>query len=422
MIGTTYYDAPAETMPPAARAAYYCNQVQGIVRYAYDHAPAIRQKMVDAGVRPEDIQGVGDLPKIPITHKSDFPELEQKDYPFGGFLGVKSTKHIYCSPGPIYEPEIPQCQYHAAAKALYAAGFREGDRAMITVSFHMVPAGQHFAGAMTEMGVTLVPTGVGNTELQLQIMRDLQVDGYAGTPSFLMNLIDKAEELGQDFRRDYNLKHALVGAEMLPESLRRIFEEKYAIHTRQIFSTAELLLLGYECEEKSGWHIPEEVHLEIVDPESGQPVPPGEVGEVVVTPFNEVFPLVRYAIGDLSRIEYGACPCGRTSPKLMGLLGRVGDAVKVRAMFVHGSQVKAVAQKFDPIGAAQCRIGRDKQRDTVVLVCELKDAGIDEASLVKDVTMAFPDICRVKLDRIEFVAEGTLPADAKPIVDERQWD
>jgi len=422
MTGTTYYDAAAETMPPAARAEYYRDQVRRIVRYAHDNAPAIRRKMAAAGVSPDDIQEAADLAKIPITRKSDFPELERQDYPFGGFLGVTSTKHIYCSPGPIYEPEIPQCQYHAAAKALYAAGFREADRAMITVSFHMVPAGQHFAGAMMEMGVTLVPTGVGNTELQLQIMRDLQVDGYAGTPSFLMNLIEKAEALGQDFKRDYNLRHALVGAEMLPESLRRTFEDKYGIHTRQIFSTAELLLLGYECEEKSGWHVPEEVYLEIVDPETGQPVPPGEVGEVVVTPFNEIFPLVRYAIGDLSRLNYEPCPCGRTSPKLMGLLGRVGDAVKVRAMFVHGSQVKAVTGKFAQIGAAQCRIGRDKQRDTVVLVCELKDSGIDTTGLAADVTAAFPDICRIKLDRVEFVAEGALPADAKPIIDERQWD
>ena len=422
MTGTTYYDAAAETMPPTARAEYYRDQIRQIVRYAYDNAPAIRRQMDRAGVSPDDIHGPADLSRIPITHKSEFPELQRQDYPFGGFLGVKNTKQIYCSPGPIYEPEIPQCQYHAAAKALYATGFREGDCAMITVSFHMVPAGQHFAGAMAEMGVTMVPTGVGNTELQLQIMRDLQIDGYAGTPSFLMNLIDKAEELGQDFKRDYNLKHALVGAEMLPESLRNTFQDKYGIHTRQIFSTAELLLLGYECEEKSGWHVPEEVFIEIVDPETGQPVPPGEVGEVVVTPFNEIFPLVRYAIGDLSRIEYGACPCGRTSPKLMGLLGRIGDAVKVRAMFVHGSQVKAVIGKFDRIAAAQCRIGRDRQRDTVVLVCELKDGGADTTGIAEDIKAAFPDICRVKLDRVEFVDQGTLAPDAKPIIDQRQWD
>jgi phenylacetate-coenzyme A ligase PaaK-like adenylate-forming protein len=422
MSKISYYDAPAETMPAAAREKYLNDKVSEIVRHAWDNAPAIKAKMAAAGVKPENIKTVADLPRIPLTRKNDLPELEKQDLPFGGFLGVPRSRRIYVSPGPIYEPEISDGQYHAAAKALYAAGFRKGEHAVVTVSFHMTPAGQHFAGAMQEMGVTVVPTGVGNTELQLQIMRDLKVTGYAGTPSFLMTLINKAEELGYDFGRDFYLKHALVGAEMLPESLRRTFEDKYSINTQQIFSTAELLLLGYECGEKSGWHVPEEVYIEIADPETGQPVAAGEIGEVVVTPFNPIFPLIRYAIGDLSRLNLEACPCGRSSPRLMGLLGRVGDAVKARGMFIHPNQVRLLLQKYPQVTAFQCKIGRSKERDTVTLTCEIKDETAGRDKLAADIIAAFPDICRVKLDGVDFVAPGSLPKEARPIMDLRTWD
>jgi len=422
MSKTGYYDAPAETMPVAAREKYLNDKVSEIVRHAYNNAPAIQGKMAAAGVKPEDIKTVADLPRIPITRKSDMPELEKQDLPFGGFLGITSSRRIYASPGPIYEPEIPDGQYHAAAKALYAAGFHKGERAAVTVSFHMTPAGDHFAGAMREMGVIVVPTGVGNTELQLQIMRDLKITGYAGTPSFLMTLINKAEEMGHDFRKDFYLKSALVGAEMLPESLRRTFEDKYGINTHQIFSTAELLLLGYECGEKSGWHVPEEVYIEIADPETGEPVAAGEIGEVVVTPFNPIFPLIRFAIGDLSRLNLEACPCGRTSPRLMGLLGRVGEAVKARGMFIHPNQVRMVVQKFPQVTAFQCKIGRHQERDAVTIACELEEKAGNRDKLAADIIATFPGICRVKLDRVDFIPQGSLSQDAKPLVDERTWD
>ena len=286
----------------------------------------------------------------------------------------------------------------------------------------MVPAGQHFAGAAEKLGITMIPTGVGNTELQLQIMRDLKVTGYAGTPSFLMTLIKRAEELGYNFRQDFALRHALLGAEMLPESLRRTFEQDYGIRAQQIYTTAELLLLGYECSQKSGWHIPEEVLIEIVDHETAKQLAPGELGEIVVTPFNRIFPLIRYGTGDLSSIIAEPCPCGRTSPRLTGLLGRVGEEVKVRAMFVHPRQVKEVMAKFNQIAQFQVKVGRHRQRDEITVNLELKDETIDKQKLTDDLAKAFQDVCRVKADKIEFVAKGTIPEEHKVIVDERTWE
>ena len=422
MKESDFYDAAIETMPVDDRERYINEKLQEIVQYAYDNAPAVRRKMDHSGVTPGDISTAKDLPKIPVTRKDDFSELQKLEPPFGGFLAVPETKDIFISPGPIYEPEIPDNQYHAAAKALYAAGFRRGDKVVVTVSFHMVPAGRHFAGAMEKLGITMIPTGVGNTELQIQIIRDLKVTGYAGTPSFLITLIKKAEELGYDFRKDFQIKHALLGAEMLPESLRRTFEQEYGIRAQQIYSTAELLLLGYECGEKSGWHIAEEVFIEIVDYETGVPLSSGEVGEIVVTPFNHIFPLIRYATGDLSSISTEPCPCGRTSPRLAGLLGRAGEAVKARGMFIHPGQVRQVMGEFGQSTNFQVKVRRRQQRDEIIMVLELKDEALDKEKITNDVAKTFQDICRLKLDKVEFVTKGTLPEEHKVIIDERTWD
>ncbi len=422
MKESDFYDAAIETMPVDDRERYINEKLHEIVQYAYDNAPAVRRKMDHSGVTPGDISTAKDLPKIPVTRKDDFSELQKLEPPFGGFLAVPETKEIFISPGPIYEPEIPDSQYYAAAKALYAAGFRTGDKVVVTVSFHMVPAGQHFAGAMEKLGITMIPTGVGNTELQIQIMKDLKVTGYAGTPSFLITLIKKAEELGYDFRKDFQIRHALLGAEMLPESLRKTFEQEYGIKSQQIYSTAELLLLGYECKEKSGWHIPEEVFIEIVDHETGVLLSPGEVGEIVVTPFNHIFPLIRYATGDLSSISTELCPCGRTSPRLAGLLGRAGEAVKARGMFIHPGQVRQVMEEFGQSTNFQVKVRRQEQRDEITMVLELKDETADKKKLTTDVAKAFQNICRLKLDKIEFVAKETLSEERKVIIDERTWD
>ncbi len=415
-----FYDPVKETMSLTDRERTLNEMLQDIVRYAYERAPAVKDKMDRAGVTPDQIKTVKDLEKVPITRKDDFTAQQKANPPLGGFLAVPQPKMIWVSPGPIYEPEDPEEQFKICAKALYATGFRAGDIAIDTFSFHMVPAGARIAEAAKMLGITVIPSGVGNTELQLEIMRDLKVNCYLGTPSFLATLIKRAEELGHNFRRDYQLKKAWFIAEMLPPSLRQSFES-YGISAAQGYGTAELGALAYECRQKSGMHIPEEVVVEIVDPKTGKQLPPGEVGEVVATPFNKIYPLIRYGTGDLSCLTTEPCPCGRTSYRLTGILGRSGEEIKVRGMFIHPRPVQLVMSKFDQIARFQVVVTRQGQRDDMTLNLELKDDIGDKQRFIADLTKNFQDVCRVRPDRIEFVTPGTIPDKGKIIIDQRTW-
>lgn len=416
-----FYDAARETMSIKDREQYQNERLREIVEYAYQHAPAAKEKLDRAGVTPDQIKTVKDLEKLPITRKDSFTEHQKANPPFGGYLAVPTTKNIFVSPGPIYEPEDTEEQYEIIAKALYATGFRPGDRAVITFAFHLAPAGIRMAETCTRLGVTWVPTGVGNTDLQLEIMRDLKINCYLGTPSFLGLIIKRAEELGHNFRQDYFLKKAWFIAEMLSQSLRQRFELEYGINTAQGYGTAELGTLAYECPQKSGMHIPEEVVVEIVDPQTGKQLGPGEVGEVVATPFNKVYPLIRFGTGDLSSLNTEPCPCGRKSYRLTGVLGRAGEEVKARGMFIHPRQVQEVMTRFDRISRFQVVVRLKEHRDEITINVELKDETVDRKQLADGLTKNFQDVCRVRPDKVEFVAKGTIPEGAKIIKDERVW-
>lgn len=421
MMEKDFYDAAKETMSVEDRERYLNERLREIVEYAYQRAPSFKEKMDRVGVTPAQINTIKDLEKIPITRKDDFTEHQKANPPFGGYLAVPTPKTIFVSPGPIYEPEDAEEQFEMIAKALYATGFRRGDTAIITFSFHMVPAGIRMAETLTRMGITWVPTGVGNTEIQLEVMRDLKVNCYLGTPSFLGLIIKRAEELGYNFRQDFTLKRAWFIAEMLSPSLRQSFEQDYGISAAQGYGTAEHGTLAYECLQKSGMHIPEEVIVEIVDPETGRQLGPGEVGEVVATPFNKIYPLIRYGTGDLSSYTTEPCPCGRTSYKLTGVLGRVGEEVKARGMFIHPRQVQELMARFDQISRFQVVVRLQEHRDDITVNVELKDETIDKGQLGNSLAKDFQNLCRVRPDRIEFVAKGTIPEGGKLILDERVW-
>jgi len=419
-----FYDASVETMPVETRQRYLSESLTHIIQHAYQNAPAIREKMDGAGVNPSEIRTIRDLEKIPITKKENLAELQKINPPFGGFLGVPVDKleRIFISPGPIYEPHDPPEAIRITAKALYAAGFRKGDRVIVSWSFHMVPPGLRVDEALRLLGAVVIPTGVGNTELQVQIMHDLKATCYTGTCNFLMMLIKRAEELGYNFRRDFSLKHAFIGGEPLTSSLRRNLELDYGIDVAELYGTAESGTLAYQCSQKSGLHIPEELVLEIVDPQTGKQLGPGEVGEVVVTLFNEVFPLVRLGTGDLSSYTDEPCPCGRTSSRLLGIVGRVGEEVKVRGMFIHPKQVEEVMAKFDEISSFEVVVSQEKRRDELTINLELKDEAADRKKLGDSLAKTFPEVCRLKVDKINFVDKGTIPKERKIIRDIRTWE
>jgi len=289
----------------------------------------------------------------------------------------------------------------------------------------MSPAGILFHEALRDCGATVVPIGTGNTDIQVQTMRDLKVTAFVGTPSFLLSVIKRAEELGHNPKRDFALKRAWFTGEMLSPSMRQIFENDYNIATFQTYAVTEPGgAIAYECREKSGLHFMDEYVIEIVDPQTGKQLGTGEVGEIVVTPIhNKIWGLLRFGTGDLSSYTAEPCACGRTAHRLTGILGRTGDAAKVRGMFVVTRQAEQVMAKFAQVAKFQMLVTRPAGRDELTLKLELKQDLTAEAKdkLADEIGKSFQDACRIKPDRIEFLASGTLPEQYQKLVDQRVW-
>jgi phenylacetate-CoA ligase len=268
---------------------------------------------------------------------------------------------------------------------------------------------------------TVIPSGSSSTDNQVQLIRDLGVTGYTGTPSFLMAIIKKAEETGYDFRNHFKLRRASFVAEPLQPSLRAKFEKEYGIDTYQMYGATEVGDIAYECREKNGWHICEEVIVEIVDPTTGKQVSPGELGEVVVTRLNSIFFLFRFGTGDLSRLIKGRCSCGRTSLRLDGIYGRIGEATKVRGMFIAPSQLKLVASRFGDI-KLQASVDREGFKDILTVRVETEKEGPDRTRVETEFENVFKEICVVKIDKLEFIEKGTLTEKDSLMVDRRSWE
>jgi phenylacetate-CoA ligase len=378
-----------------------------------------------AGVKPSKIINIKGLEKLPIIRKTDLIEMQKSRPPYGGFLTIKPEKveRVFISPGPIYEP-LHSSKIKWFARSFWAAGFRKGDIVINTFTYHLSPAGMLFHEALRHCGATVVVAGTGNTEIHLQTMRDLKVNGFVGTPSFLMTLIKKAEEMGLNFNNDFTLERAWFTGEMLSPSIRKVLEENYGIDTRQAYGVTEPGgAIAYECAQKSGMHLMDDYVLEIVDPATGKQLKPGEVGEIVVTPIhNPAWGLIRFGTGDMSSLITEKCACGRTSYRLTGILGRASDAVKVRGMFVVARQAEEAIMGFSAVSRYQLVVTRSEQRDELSLKTELKDENIDQQKLSEDINNQFQSVCRVKIDRIEFLKAGTLPEKYQKISDERKWE
>ncbi len=418
-----FFDEARETMRPGDRAAYRREIVRQAVRHAYGNAPAARRKMDQGGVRPGDVQDVADLRKIPLTRKADLKNIQRAEMPFGGLAAVppRGMRRIYVSPGPTYDPEGRDASHWRWEKAFIAAGFREGDIVQNTFMYHFSPAGLMFDEALIRIGCTVIPAGVGNTEMQAQVMRDLAVTGYVGTPSFLMTILAKAREMGIEPGDGLKLQIALVTGEMLPDSLRKQLQEEFGIQVRQCYGTADVGSLGYECPEARGMHVPDEIVLELLDPATGNPVGPGEIGEVVATLANAAYPLLRFATGDLSVFSADPCPCGRTSERLMRIVGRVDQVTKVKGMFVHPEQVAQIQKKVPEISALQIIITREGHEDRMVLQA-LPAAGTSPSdALGARIAEAAREITRLR-GEVVFASGAELPDKDKKIVDKRKWD
>ncbi len=413
-----------ETMSPAARRAYLDRKLAATIAYAYKHALAVKKLFDNAGVSPDKIRKVKDLERLPITRKTDLLEMQKALLPYGGIIAMPPEKveRVFISPGPIYEIQPSRVKWFA--KSFWAAGFREGDVVINTFTYHMSPAGFLFHEAIRDCGATVVVAGTGNTDLQIQIMEDLKVTGFVGTPSFLNTVIKRAEEMGHNVKKDLFIKRAWFTGEMLPPSLRKTFENDYGIDTFQAYAVTEPGgAIAYECHCKNGMHLMDEYVTEIVDPETGKQLGPGEVGEIVTTQLqHKYWGLIRFGTGDLSSYITEPCPCGRTAYRITGIVGRAGDAVKVRGMFIVAKQAEQAILGFGQVARYQLIVGRRQHRDEMTLKIELKDTGVDKERLSLDINQKFQDICRIKIDKIEFVSQGTISEKQQGITDERKWE
>jgi phenylacetate-CoA ligase len=391
-----------------------------MVKLGYKKSSSLKNIFDAHKIDPLQIKSREDLENLPVTSREKLVELEQKQTPYAGLENPKvKIDRIFTSPGPVYEPHLSEIDY-LWARAFFAAGIGADDVALNAFSYHLVAAGLTFHMGLRKVGATVVPSGASSSQIQVQLIKDLKVTAYVGTPSFLMSIINKATEMGFDFRKDFQVKKACFAAEPLPVDLRKRFEDEYGIDTYQMYGATEVGDVAYECSEKKGWHICEETIVEIVDPATGKNVPAGELGEIVVTRLNKIFFLLRFGTGDLSRLITEPCPCGRTSYRLAGIAGRVGDAVKVRGMFLAPSQINMIKTKYNNL-SMQATVSREGHEDILKLIIEKTAPEIGTLQWEARFKTEFKELCTVKIDVIEYVPADTIKPVEKLIVDQRKW-
>src|SRR5262252_2285952 len=360
-----HYDR-LEIRDPEERERSLLAALPGQITHAKRGAPGWARIL--AGVDAEAVTDREALAKLPVTRKSDLPALQKAERPFGGLNAAPVTR-IFVSPGPIYDPGGMGSDWWRTSRALFAAGFRAGDVVLNTFAYHFTPAGAMLESGAVALGCGVVAAGTGQTETQVATIADLRANAYIGTPSFLKLVVEKADELGADITC---LAKAAVGAEFLPPALRRAMKDR-GIGVLQSYASADLGMIAYESEAQDGMILDEGLLLEIVRVGTGEPVEPGEVGEVVVTNFNRDYPLIRFGTGDLSAVLPGASPCGRTNVRIRGWLGRADQSTKVRAMFVTPGQVAEVLRRDPEVRRARLVVEGEAGNDRMTLRCEVDE-------------------------------------------------
>jgi len=412
---STHFDA-LETRDPAQREAALLAALPKQVAHAKANAPAFTKSLqsVDAA----SVNSRAALAKLPVIRKHELLEQQKaeraKDI-FGGFSAIAygmAMPRIFASPGTIYEPEGARGDYWRMARAMFAAGFRENELIHNCFSYHFTPAGSMMETGAHALGCTVFAGGIGQTEQQVQAMAELKPAGYIGTPSFLKIIVEKAAEMGVAMP---SVRKALVSGEAFPPSLRDWLAER-GIAGYQCYATADLGLIAYETSAREGLVLDEGVIVEIVRPGTGDPVPEGEVGELVVTSLNPDYPLIRFGTGDLSAMLVGTCPTGRTNNRIKGWMGRADQTTKVRGMFVHPGQVAEVTKRFPAIKRARLVVSGEMANDQLTLKVET----LEVAGLAEKISEAVRDVTKLRAD-IALVEVGSLPNDGKVIEDARSY-
>ena len=407
-----HYDR-LEARAPHEREKELLARLPAQVAHAKAHAPFYAERL--AGVDPDAITTRGALAGLPLTRKSELVERQNAERPFGGLNATPASRlaRIFMSPGPIYDPEGREPDFWRTARALFAAGFREGDVALNCFSYHFSPAASMFETGLHHLGCAVIPGGTGQTEMQVKAIQDLRPVGYVGTPSFLKIILEKADELGASCD---SLRRAVVSGEAFMPAVREFMSTR-KIAAFQSYGTADLGVIAYESDAREGLILSEELILEIVRPGTGDPVPEGEVGEVVVTTFNRDYPLLRFATGDLSAVLPGASACGRTNVRIKGWMGRADQATKVRGLFVHPHQVAEVLRRH---GLARARLVVVNEAGEDRMTLRIERPGSPDAGLAERIEATLRDVCKLR-GEVRFEPPGALPNDGKVIEDARAY-
>jgi phenylacetate-CoA ligase len=416
-VALKYFDK-LETRSPKVRESALMAALPKLIAHAKRNAPGFSRILKD--VNPGKIKNRAALATLPVTRKSELASIQKAMPPLGGLNATPVGKlaKLFVSPGPIYEPEGRGKNWWRTARGLFAGGFRAGDVVMNTYAYHFTPAGSMLESGALALACVVVPAGTGNTELQAAAIPGLGVSGYMGTPSFLKLIVEKADELKIDISR---LKRAQVGAEYLPPAVREAMRVR-GIAVTQMYGSADMGLIAYESLMPDGALNPgmileEGLLLEIVRPGTGDPVPDGEVGEVLLTNFNRDYPLIRFATGDLSAVLPGASPCGRTNVRIKGWMGRADQSTKVRAMFVTPAQVSEIVRRHPEIARARLVVEGEAGNDRMTLKCEVSEKS---QNLKEAVVGTIRDVTKLR-GEVELVAAGSLPNDGKVIEDLRKY-
>ncbi len=412
MSNQSFYDG-LETRDPEVREAELLAALPAQIANAKTNAPGLAEILAD--VDPAAIVSRDALAGVPVLRKGELAERQRSAPPLGGMTAVTigRASRLFTSPGPIYELETDRPDYWRCARALFAAGFRPGDVAHNSFSYHLTPGGWILDNGLRTLGCAVIPAGIGNTEQQVAAMAQFRPTGWAGTPDYLKTILDKADELGVDVS---SVNKAMVTGGALFPSMRAEYAER-GVAVLQCYATADVGLIAYETPAQDGMVLDEHLIVEIVRPGTGEPVADGEVGEVVVTTLNPDYPLIRLATGDLSAMMEGQSPCGRTNRRIKGWMGRADQAAKVKGMFVRPEQVEQVRQRHPEILKARLEVGRQGAMDVMTLKCECQDAG---SGLSDAIVASLKDVTKLA-GTVEIVAPGGLPNDGKVVDDVRDY-
>jgi phenylacetate-CoA ligase len=414
-------DDSKERMPLAEREDWLGGRLAKQANFAYRHAPAVKKIFDDAGVSPRHIKRIRDLERLPVTTKDQLVKLQQAKPPFGGFLAVplNSLRRIYVSPGPIYDAWGEE-RVRCAVRGFVRMGLpKPGDVVMVSTAYHMVPAGLFMTDALDVLGCTVVPAGIGQTELQVKLLHDLKATAICSFPSFTMSILKKAEEMGYNVRRDFNLKYTTGGGERHIQILRKVFEEQYGLVVADGYATADVGSVAWDCGLGQGYHYDDaECVIEIVDPQTGKQVRPGEEGEIVVTLFSRVYPLVRFGTGDLATCTNEMCSCGRTAPRIPRIIGMIGEHIRVKGMFVHMKELDEAFSKLPEVLRYQLVLKLDGHKDQITLHAETEPK-VDQKALSEAINRRTQEVFKLRMDMIEFLPKGKLPQEYKKVLDTR---